>query len=254
MTALRRAVRGQPHRVRSRKDHGSVLRRTPQNHAREGDDGRRVEIPSISINAGCHGGALWTAESAAATTATRRGLFARLWRRLAVDRPHDLPLGVEELNRQVLWLRGEVVADTRPLQAANDVRWLVENDRACRWRAELAQRRQVVHHVEATPMRANRERVVFNDEVGCRCIRQAILERSPPLAIVERNVDTVLRAGIEQASSDGILANSVHVIVGGDAVDDLRPRLAVVACPEDVRRTVAEEHLFHGDVSRSIVE
>jgi hypothetical protein len=42
-------------------------------------------------------------------------------------------------------------------------------------------------------------------------------------AIVERHVEPVLRAREEQAFLHGVLADDVAVVVGGDAVDDLRP-------------------------------
>jgi hypothetical protein len=64
----------------------------------------------------------------------------------------------------------------------------------------------------------------------------------------------VLRAGVEHAAPHRILAHGVHVVVGGNAVDDLRPGLAVVVGPEDVRRAIAEQHLLDRDVGGAVVE
>jgi hypothetical protein len=68
--------------------------------------------------------------------------------------------------------------------------------------------------------------------------RKLLPQRLPPGAIVERRVDARLRAEEQQTLSLLVLADRPRKIIGGNAGDDLRPRLAEVRGLVDVRSTV----------------
>ena len=248
---LRDAVGGEPHLVIAGQHGRAILRGAPQDHAGEGHDARGVEVPREAIQAGGHGRSLRSAREV--VIATSRCSAGRA-RRIAINRAHDLTLGIEEVEGQRLGLRLQVIAHDRPIQATRGVGRLEDRDVGQRREAELAQRGDVVHHVEAAAVRANGQGIVFHHQVSDRHIRQAVGKLLPLLAIVIGDVDAVLRAGVEQAAADRILAHGVHVIAGRDAVDDLRPGLAVVLGAEDVRRAVAEQHLLHRHVGGAVVE
>src|SRR5439155_15064034 len=65
-------------------------------------------------------------------------------------------------------------------------------------------------------------------------VGQVLPERLPRAAVVERYVDTMLGAEIEQACSLRIFADGAGEIARCDAGDDLRPRRAVVVGLVDV--------------------
>ncbi len=64
--------------------------------------------------------------------------------------------------------------------------------------SHLTQRRDVVHHPEGTAVGRNHEIVAVHREVADRGDGQIELQRLPEGAIVERNVDAALGAGVEQ--------------------------------------------------------
>ena len=121
-------------------------------------------------------------------------------------------------------------------------------------RSGLSQRRDVVEDVEAAAVRRNRDRVGLDPDVRDRHVGQVQRQRLPVIAVVVRDVEAVLRAGVEQAAARRILADGVHVVLRGDAGDDLRPRLAEVTRPEDVGREVAEQRLLDRDVGAAGLE
>ena len=99
-------------------------------------------------------------------------------------------------------------------------------------------------------MRRDRHVARFHPDVVYRRIRQTVLQRLPVVAVVERHVEAVLRAGVEQAAARRILAYHVGVIVGRNAGDDLRPGAAEVVGPEQVRGKVLQQRLLDRHVCR----
>ena len=91
-------------------------------------------------------------------------------------------------------------------------------------RAELAERADVVEHVERPAVRGDHQVRVFHPDVRDRDVRQVQRQRVPGAAVVVRVVDAVLRAGVEQVAALVILADRVRVVVRLQAGDDLRPR------------------------------
>ena len=64
-----------------------------------------------------------------------------------------------------------------------------------------AQRRDVVQDVESAAMRGDDEIVAVHLDVAHRGRRQAVLQRLPGRAVVERDEDAALGAGEEQAAA-----------------------------------------------------
>src|SRR5713226_4559434 len=64
----------------------------------------------------------------------------------------------------------------------------------------------------------------------------------------------MLRTGVKETAPRGVFSYGLHVVIAGNAVDDRRPRFAVVMRPEDVRLQVAEKWLLDRDVSPTGVE
>jgi hypothetical protein len=52
-------------------------------------------------------------------------------------------------------------------------------------------------------------------DVGDRRRRQVLLQRLPVLALIERDVRALQRAGVEQSFLFGVLAHDVHRLVAG---------------------------------------
>jgi hypothetical protein len=117
-----------------------------------------------------------------------------------------------------------------------------------------AQRVHAVEHVEAAAMRRDRDVVRHHDEIRHRDHRQVQRQRLPGIAVVVRDVHALLRAGVEHALLVRILAHRVHVVILTDAVRDLRPRRAVVACAEDVWVAIVEQGTLHRRESGAGVE
>ena len=109
-------------------------------------------------------------------------------------------LGVEELDlhfRRVLVQ--EVVEGDVAIAAAHRVERLEHEQRVVgQLRRGLAQHADVVEHVEAAAVRADHEVALFRDDAVDRRDRQVELQRLPRRAVVERHVDAVLGADIEQ--------------------------------------------------------
>ena len=97
-------------------------------------------------------------------------------------------------------------------------------------------------------MRRDRDRIRLDPDVGHRGVRQVQRQRLPPIPVVVRHVEAVLRARVEQPATRGIFAHGMHVIVRADAVHDLRPRLSRITRAEDVSREVVQQGFLHRDV------
>ena len=120
---------------------------------------------------------------------------------------------------------------------------------------DLPQRRDVVQDPERAPHRRRDEIAVVDLEVGDRRRRQILLQRLPVLALVERHVRALQRAGVEQSFLLGILAHDVHRLIRRDAVRAVgqqRPVRAVVVRHVEVRLEVVQVHPVHGDVRGSL--
>ena len=130
--------------------------------------------------------------------AARRRLALGVGRRAGESADH-LSLRVEELHRDLLRRLLEVVVDRdRAIEAAQRVLGLVEMEVARRLEPALAQRRDVVHHVEAAPVRRDHQVALLHRDVVHRRVRQILPQRLPLRAVVERHVDAVLGAEIQQ--------------------------------------------------------
>ncbi len=150
-------------------------------------------------------------------------------------------LRVEDLDRDLVGRRLQVVVDR---YAARDRPHRRRPDRTAR-RARSSSRGRSGAARRCCPSRRTTGRaspidqvVVLDLDAVHRRHRQAVLERLPRRAVVERDVDAGFRAEEQQALPLGIFADRTREIVGWQAADDLRPRLAVVARLVDVRRAV----------------
>ena len=92
-------------------------------------------------------------------------------------------------------------------------------------RLPLAERRQVVEDPERAALGGDDQVVALHDHVGDRDDGQVALERLPVRAVVERDVEAGLGAGVEQAAADRVFAHDAREGRVGDAGDDLRPGL-----------------------------
>ena len=80
-------------------------------------------------------------------------------------------------------------------------------------RRELLQRREVVEDEEAASVGRDDEVVemLLDDQAVHRRVRHAELHRLPVIAVVERHVQRVLGAEVQQAAPDRIFADDVRV-------------------------------------------
>src|SRR5688572_12057045 len=88
-------------------------------------------------------------------------------------------------------------------------------------------------------MRADHEVALFRDDAMHRRDGQVEPQRLPRGAVVERYIDTVLGADVEQAAALDIFTDRARKIRVGDAADDLLPRFAEVRGFIDVRLAIA---------------
>ena len=95
-------------------------------------------------------------------------------------------------------------------------------------RVDLAQRRHVVEHPDRAALRRGDEVVAVDEQVAHPRDRQVALQRLPRVAVVERDVDAGVGAGVEQAFLDGIGADDGDEMAVRQSIRDLRPGLAVV--------------------------
>ena len=159
----------------------------------------------------------------------------------------DFALRVEDIEGHFVFRRGlKVVIDDRArgrilagrlagsdfagiMQAHRGLR-LVEHHLGLRGlRIDLAQRGHVVEHPEGAAMSRHDEVVIFHHQIVDRRGRQIHLQRLPMRAVIERNINAELGAGVEQAAAFRIFAHGVDVGAVGDSVGDGGPALAGVA-------------------------
>ena len=116
--------------------------------------------------------------------------------------------------------------------------------------ARLAHRAEVVEDPEGAPLGRNHQVVALDLQVGDRRDRQVELERLPVGAVVERDVEAELGAGVEQPLARRVLAHDAHEVVGRNAVLAVGQQIpvgAVVVGAEDVRPEVVEPVVVHRD-------
>src|SRR5205814_6990559 len=97
-------------------------------------------------------------------------------------------------------------------------------------------------------MRGDYEIVGLDQKVGDLHVGKIQRQGSPVVAVVPRDVDTVLGAGIEKAAAFGILAHGMHEVVTANAANDLRPCLSVVMGAVKVRSAVVVLIVLGGEV------
>ena len=96
--------------------------------------------------------------------------------------------------------------------------------------------------------------VVFDDDVAHRARSHVQAQALPVIAVVEGDVDLVLRPGEKQAAPHGVLADCVDGRAAGDAVHDFGPGAASVVGAIDVRPHVVEADGVDGGISRPGIE
>ena len=170
--------------------------------------------------------------------------------RRAGECANHLALGIEELDRDQLRGLFQVVVDRDgAIEPAQRIVRLVEVLVRRDLETALTQRRDVVHDVEPAAVRRDDEIAVLDGDVVDRRVRQVLPQRLPFRAVVERNVDAVLGAQIQQLRLLDVLANRAREVGRADAVGDRRPGLAVIVGPEDVRLEVVLLIAIRGDIS-----
>ncbi len=90
---------------------------------------------------------------------------------------------------------------------------------------QRSQRRQVVEHPEGAAVGGDYQAVVLHHQVVHRHGGQIELQLLPVRAIVDRDPDACLSAGIQQALALGIFAHGMDVVAFRNAGRDLRPAL-----------------------------
>src|SRR5205085_5389596 len=93
--------------------------------------------------------------------------------------------------------------------------------------------------------------VLLDEEIGYLHVRKIQREGLPAVAIIPRDVDPVLRSGVEQTAALRIFANGMDEIVAANAADDLRPRLAEVVGAIDVGRAVVVLVILGREIRRT---
>ncbi len=112
------------------------------------------------------------------------------------------------------------------------------DDRRAHAVGELAERRNAVEHPHRAAMRGGNEIAAVDMKIANRGPRQIELQWLPVRAVVGREVDARLRAGVEQTAPHRIFANRARVRAVGDAGRDLRPRLSEIGGLVQVRLEV----------------
>ena len=118
----------------------------------------------------------------------------------------------------------------------------------------LPERRDVVHHVEAAPVGRDDEVALFNRDVVHRRVGQVLAQRLPFRPVVERDVDAVLGAEIQQLRALDVLADRAREVVRRKAVGDGGPGFPEVVGPEHVRLEVVLLIAVRRDVRRAGAE
>ena len=106
-------------------------------------------------------------------------------------------------------------------------------------RRELVQGRDVVNQPEAPALGGGNQLVVLAGEVRHGHGRQVQLEGLPARAVVERHVEAVLGAAVEQAGAPGVGPHHAGEVGGRDAGHDAGPAAAVVGGFVEVGAEVA---------------
>ena len=116
---------------------------------------------------------------------------------------------------------------------------------------ELPQRRDVVDHPEAATVRGGDQVTVAHGEVVHGHHRQVELEPLPVEAIVGREPDAALRAGVQHPRLLVILTDDARELGWCDAGVDARPRAAEVRGLPEIRSHVVELVPVGGNVRRA---
>ena len=123
---------------------------------------------------------------------------------------------------------------------------------------DLAQRRKVVEHPDAAAVRPYHQVVAVDHHIAVGRVGEIELQRLPIVAVVERDVHPALGAHEQQPRLLRVGADhageAATGLIGGQAGDDCRPRLAVVVGAEEVRLVVARAVQVGRDVSGRGIE
>ncbi len=223
------AVRGEPHPVIPRRHHGPLATRAPENQSRERGPGLCAQVPGEAVEARLGG------ESPPSTAATASGRARVRCRGYALEGAQHLPVGIQDLEFGLVRRVPEPPRDRDPRGRAHRERWGEQLDGLGRHvRGRLAEWLEVVEHPEPASVRADHELVVLDDQIDHRDVGKAWVQLLPHSPIVVRNVDPVLRCGVEQPLAVRVLSDRMHVGVLTNATHDVAPRLAVVVGSEDV--------------------
>ena len=119
--------------------------------------------------------------------------------------------------------------------------------------SKFVERRQVVEDPERPSLRGHDEILLLDGQVGDRHHRKIQLERLPARTVVEGDVKTRLRAGIEQSPPRRVFPDHAGERAARDPGVDLCPSLAVVRRLVEVRTEVIELVHRGGNVSGRLV-
>ena len=255
------AVDGHANRVCPGRGRGTGHAAAPEDHAGERRRVRVAQVPRHAVEPGAHRRAR-TGSAAAASAATASAAAPAAGRFFAprptmIRRTSARPCPSDRRPRSRATARACAAGTESSPPPAERIAASGLKRYACaeqHLRRVLAQRPDAIEDVEPAPVRRDDEIVRLDDQIADLRVGQVERKRLPVIAVVVRDVEAVLRAGVEQAAPRLVLADDVRVVVAADAGDDLRPGRAVVVRAEEVRREVVEQRLLDRDVRRARVE
>ena len=122
---------------------------------------------------------------------------------------------------------------------------------AARVTGERPQRGHVIHDPESAPVGRDHEVGAVHIDVSDGGARQVRLQRLPMVAIVERYVDAMLGARIQQSPAHRILPHHVHRLhrpAIGEAIRDQCPGRATIARAIDIRAWIIDPVPVDGEI------
>ncbi len=163
---------------------------------------------------------------------------------------NQLAIMVEDVDAYRVRARRKRILKCGGIDSARRDRRCEERDRAVDL-GGMTDWRNVVKHIHRTPVRRDHQVVLLHRDVGYLQIRKIERERFPLRTVVPRNVESMFGSGVEQAGPRRVFSYGVHVVVGANAGDDLRPRLAPVVRAVDVGRAVVLQVTLGCEIRRA---
>src|SRR5580704_3552239 len=217
---------------------------------------------------------------ASTTTSTRtsspsRSSSALSWR-TALDHAHYFVARVADRNSRAIFLaqlgleievdrgavkwiatRSRIIRNTRRLrnraEAVSAARGEQMRIRRQHFRGQLLQRSNVIQNPESPPVSSQRQivKAFLHRNPIDRRMRQARLKGLPILSVVERNVERVFRAQVQQTFAHGIFSNAMRITQHAmwNSVCDRCPRLAVIRRLVNERIAIVHLMAVYGDIS-----